>query len=542
MTTRIANPAVSTHAYRRAGMMPPTDSTQAISRPPGLETLAILDDSPLGLRVSSLEESGRLMRVFLAGVAMQAVPGFDLMLLNRVQTVGALRHPCILPLSRFERSTASLVSPHVRGFEPLSAVVLRRGALPFAEALTIAMQIATTLDDLARSGITHGWLRPECILVNPANQVLIDDLWLAKPLGWLLDQPVHEDIHWLAPETLDGRQWGVPTDIFGLGAVLLFCLTGKPLLAGRTARTAIEFYAASEPQVLLDWQRTAPPERRALIQSMIAPRIQDRLGSWTEVRERIQRLLTVKVLQPKVNPSERLVAVAGPAPAASLNYLFAGVAVGVCAALIVGVIIYNTAGQRPAAGTAPVADQAPVAPRSGTVVVRTPVGEAPANAAAAPAHAPADQAAVASRTPLDLATPSVDPLAHGWTPYGGGRGDGQEIRLPALPVGRSGLSRTVAPSEHGWTIAARGRGQVLLKLASEQKGDEKWSTFSIPLPGDPQKPMHVTVLWDGQNYRLRNNKGDEVGREQFTASPTRFTIEGDGEVILAELPTPAHLE
>jgi hypothetical protein len=111
-----------------------------------------------------------------------------------------------------------------------------------------------------------------------------------------------------------------------------------------------------------------------------------------------------------------------------------------------------------------------------------------------------------------------------------------------LPQGRSGMSRPVVGSEHGWTITARGRGQVLVKLTSERQGDEKWSMFTVPLPGDTQKAMRFTALWDGGHFRLRNSKDSEVGREVFAATPTKFTIEADDEVILTALPTPATFE
>lgn len=107
-------------------------------------------------------------------------------------------------MERFEREArllASLNNSHIGaiyGFEDagnMPALVLelvegdtledrvRRGPLPFSEALTIALQIADALEAAHRAGIIHRDLKPSNIKITPGGVVKVLDFGLAKALA-----------------------------------------------------------------------------------------------------------------------------------------------------------------------------------------------------------------------------------------------------------------------------------------------------------------------------------------------------------------------
>ena len=90
-----------------------------------------------------------------------------------------------------QQGTAFLVMEYLEG-ETL-ATRLERGALPLAEALTIAIQIASALDKAHRAGITHRDLKPANIYLTKNGAKLLD-FGLAKAAAPALDSR-HVSVH-----------------------------------------------------------------------------------------------------------------------------------------------------------------------------------------------------------------------------------------------------------------------------------------------------------------------------------------------------------
>ena len=101
-------------------------------------------------------------------------------------TLASLNHPNIAAIYGIEdlpqrRDVRALVMELVEG-EDL-AVSIRRGAIPMAEALTIARQIAEALEAAHEHGIVHRDLKPANIKVRPDGAVKVLDFGLAKAMA-----------------------------------------------------------------------------------------------------------------------------------------------------------------------------------------------------------------------------------------------------------------------------------------------------------------------------------------------------------------------
>src|SRR5215472_11638353 len=92
------------------------------------------------------------------------------------RAIAALNHPNICHL--YDVGPNYLVMELVEG--PTLAERLKAGAIPLAEALTIARQIGDALEAAHEKGIVHRDLKPANIKIAPEGAVKVLDFGLAK--------------------------------------------------------------------------------------------------------------------------------------------------------------------------------------------------------------------------------------------------------------------------------------------------------------------------------------------------------------------------
>ncbi len=104
---------------------------------------------------------------------------------------------------------------------------------PYAGTLQVILELTAAVAELHRAGLLHLDLSPANVLVDQDGQCRLIDFGLARPIGAETDAaspPLAGGTPgFVAPETLsdphrvDGR-----ADIYGIGAILCFLLTGQP--------------------------------------------------------------------------------------------------------------------------------------------------------------------------------------------------------------------------------------------------------------------------------------------------------------------------
>src|SRR5205823_1287280 len=116
--------------------------------------------------------------------------------------------------------------------ETLASRVEREGPYEWREGVKLLVKIAQAIDHVHGREVTHRDLKPENILVRKSDGApLVADLGLARlrdqassltKTGALVGTPLY-----IAPEGLFGET-GPPADIYALGGILAFVVTGKP--------------------------------------------------------------------------------------------------------------------------------------------------------------------------------------------------------------------------------------------------------------------------------------------------------------------------
>jgi hypothetical protein len=170
-----------------------------------------------------------------------------------------LCHPHITGIFDFGESPLSdahLTVPYVvmelNDGESVAARLSRRGPLPWREAVTVAVEVASALATAHARGVVHRDVTPANVMLTVTGAKVVDfgisaivgerD---AAPDGSLLGTPAY-----LAPERLAGAKVSAATDVYALGLLLYRLLTGRLPWPAETTAEALRAHLYADPDPL----------------------------------------------------------------------------------------------------------------------------------------------------------------------------------------------------------------------------------------------------------------------------------------------------
>ncbi|MFN3192468.1 MAG: serine/threonine protein kinase [Aureliella sp.] len=149
---------------------------------------------------------------------------------QQLEELKNLRHEGIVRCygGGFDTRSAYLAYQLVDG-ESLQSLVERRGRLPWDTSLEYARQVTEALQYAHERDWFHGRLKPDKVLVDRSGVVKVSD-WRRDAISYALGQrkPSVEQLQFTAPESVAGENVGSKADLYSVGALLFFMLTGKP--------------------------------------------------------------------------------------------------------------------------------------------------------------------------------------------------------------------------------------------------------------------------------------------------------------------------
>jgi Tol biopolymer transport system component len=174
---------------------------------------------------------------------------------REARTVAALNHPNICTL--YDTGPDYLVMELIEG--PTLADRLRKGPLPFDEALRIASQIADAIETAHEHGIIHRDLKPANIKFRADGSAKVLDFGLAKSFTRPEPSADSHEIQragmilgtaaYMSPEQALGQEVDKRSDIWAFGVVLYEMLTGSRPFDGDTASDSIADIVRKEPDL-----------------------------------------------------------------------------------------------------------------------------------------------------------------------------------------------------------------------------------------------------------------------------------------------------
>jgi eukaryotic-like serine/threonine-protein kinase len=205
------------------------------------------------------------------------------------EAVGRLSHPNVVRAMHAGEADGIpfLAMEYINGPD-LARIVATHGPLGCADAAELVRQAALGLAHAHEQGVIHRDVKPNNLLITTEGQVKLLDLGLARLAGGdsiRTNQQFLGTADYMAPEQWQGQPTDARTDVYSLGCVLFFVLTGRPPFSSTSyPSTRSKMVAHTET---LPPSVTAPTALNELLMRMLAKSPSDRVASAAEVAERI---------------------------------------------------------------------------------------------------------------------------------------------------------------------------------------------------------------------------------------------------------------
>ncbi len=201
--------------------------------------LARLGSGGMGQVFLGQSPGGRRVAVKLIRAELASDPDFRARFAREVATARTISGIFTVPVVDADVDSPQpwLVTAYVDG-PSLADMVASQGPMPPGPALTLAAGLAEGLEVIHAAGVVHRDLKPSNVLLAADGPRIIDfgishtaDASGLTRTGWVAGSP-----GFMSPEQAEGIPAGPASDIFSLGSVLMFAVTGlEPFGSGTAA-------------------------------------------------------------------------------------------------------------------------------------------------------------------------------------------------------------------------------------------------------------------------------------------------------------------
>lgn len=231
------------------------------------------------------------------GLTLDQVTG---RLQREIEALGRMRNPHIVrfyDVIELNRQQVAVVMDFVEG-ETLEELVTQDGALEVERACTLVRQLANGVYEAHLASLTHRDLKPENVMVErlPAGDdfVHVLDFGIVHMEGDVsLTQGFIGTPLYASPEQALGEGVDHRSDIYSLGAIFFFMLSGRPPFVGNYVMQVLRQHVEHPPPKLRSLRPEAniPVELEALVLQMLAKHPSQRPQTLAEVIRALDVLL-----------------------------------------------------------------------------------------------------------------------------------------------------------------------------------------------------------------------------------------------------------
>jgi len=178
-------------------------------------------------------------------------------LLREARALASVQHPNIVHVYGIDRhdGRVGFWTDFVHG-KTLSALIRAQGPFGYREAALIGLDVARALSAVHKTGILHRDIKPENVMREEGGRILLMDFGLSTLPH--LQGSISGSPNFMAPELFQGTTASVASDIYAMGVLLYFLVTGEHPVRVSKRPFAEVVAAINERRPLIDLRPDLP--------------------------------------------------------------------------------------------------------------------------------------------------------------------------------------------------------------------------------------------------------------------------------------------
>jgi eukaryotic-like serine/threonine-protein kinase len=163
-----------------------------------------------------------------------------------------LAHPNIVTVHDFgiDQGHLFIVMEYVPGTD-LNSILQKRGRFTVDEALPLIRQACAGIGYAHRAGLVHCDVKPHNFLITPDNRLKVTDFGIARALVSINPEEKSKIVwgspQYFSPEQAAGNAPSPASDVYSLGVVIYYMLTGRLPFTASTIPELIEMHRSTPP-------------------------------------------------------------------------------------------------------------------------------------------------------------------------------------------------------------------------------------------------------------------------------------------------------
>ena len=216
--------------------------------------------------------------------------------LREARTAGQLSHPHIVPVHRAdERGGFAFFAMGLVDGETLGTRVQDRGPLAPTDVVRHLREVAWALAYAHARGVIHRDVKPENIMIERGtNRALVTDFGIARTeraAGLTADGHVVGTAHFMSPEQIQGGTIDGRSDLYALGVVGFFLLSGRLPFEGAAAPAVLVAHVTRPAPSLLSVAPNVPRALAVVIDRCLAKDPSNRFATGEELSEALGKAI-----------------------------------------------------------------------------------------------------------------------------------------------------------------------------------------------------------------------------------------------------------
>ncbi len=210
---------------------------------------------------------------------------------REVQLTSELAHPNVVAIHDYGRTEDGVfyyVMEYLDGVD-LERLVADTGPMPPARARHVLLQICAALDEAHARGLVHRDVKPANVILcarrGGHDAVKVCDFGLVKDLrpdsGAVTTTKQHTIVGtplYLSPEAVSGRSLDARSDLYAVGAVAFWLLTGRPVFDAKTVVEVCAQHLHAAPPRPSERNAAVPEAFDAIVLRCLAKRPEERFA------------------------------------------------------------------------------------------------------------------------------------------------------------------------------------------------------------------------------------------------------------------------